>query len=800
MYKIFMIAKNNLKKQRGDMITFFLLTMIAAFLIFDSVSAFTGAKRVIKDRFHAIKGVDTLFAVDDSKESMECLEKALEKNGVLEYEKTPILFITGGHKKQKDEEFSSAQMMMESFERKNRFCDVTSGFSGLGKNDVIIPLYMKNDYALGEVLELKIGDDVYGMKVAGYHETPFFCSRMMINCFYFYVSDEMMASMSEHATGGLAAKAVKTQLYKANFQTEPGSAAMDLDKIEMDVTDEFNELIAPFKEADPMAMHGLSLTVNWSMFEWGDMMLPSIVLGVILVFAVIILVISLVISSFSINNFIRRNVKNTGILEASGYTVRELRGALTLQLMLVAMLGIIFGELLAILTIGKFGSILDTLIGISWNQPVNAAAALGTALFFLGVVFLTVRILSRRYQKITVLDALRGGINTHNFKKNFFPFEKTSLPVPLVLSLKDTFGGLGRNLAMTVIIAILTIVSLVGFGLVENFSKDPKGLISIMGFEMGTMGIDGEAGLAGEMRKLPGVKNVLVENSFEPKITFGGKTGKYPTFAVDDGKYAINKVMLEGRFPESENEILLTRPIAKEFGIVVGDVVTVKYADRQKDFIVTGINQRMESAGKTMAVLKSGAERIGFHEENDEYYVTAEEGVSYEALQKTFEEYAAKEGIELNYTKMDDLVDAVMATLTSAMSALCLLLSAITVLIVIFVESLVIRAKITREWRGMGISKALGMSSGQLVTQIMTSNMPAIITGCILGALLSGQAGKGLVEVGLSYMGIQQVHFHISVLWMLVVFLGIVFVAMMTSGLAGLKVKKIIPIEMITEE
>ena len=33
MYKLFFIAKNNMKKQKGDMITFFILTFIAAFLM-----------------------------------------------------------------------------------------------------------------------------------------------------------------------------------------------------------------------------------------------------------------------------------------------------------------------------------------------------------------------------------------------------------------------------------------------------------------------------------------------------------------------------------------------------------------------------------------------------------------------------------------------------------------------------------------------------------------------------------------------------------------------------------------------
>ena len=38
MYRFFFIAKNNIKKQKNDMITFFLMTMITAFLLFISLS------------------------------------------------------------------------------------------------------------------------------------------------------------------------------------------------------------------------------------------------------------------------------------------------------------------------------------------------------------------------------------------------------------------------------------------------------------------------------------------------------------------------------------------------------------------------------------------------------------------------------------------------------------------------------------------------------------------------------------------------------------------------------------------
>ena len=50
MYKLFFIAKNNMKKQKGDMITFLILSFIAAILIFDCASALLGMGHVLEDR------------------------------------------------------------------------------------------------------------------------------------------------------------------------------------------------------------------------------------------------------------------------------------------------------------------------------------------------------------------------------------------------------------------------------------------------------------------------------------------------------------------------------------------------------------------------------------------------------------------------------------------------------------------------------------------------------------------------------------------------------------------------------
>ena len=59
MYKLFFIARNNIKKQKGDMITFFILTLFAAFLIFDAASAILGTRNVLDDSFAAHNGAES---------------------------------------------------------------------------------------------------------------------------------------------------------------------------------------------------------------------------------------------------------------------------------------------------------------------------------------------------------------------------------------------------------------------------------------------------------------------------------------------------------------------------------------------------------------------------------------------------------------------------------------------------------------------------------------------------------------------------------------------------------------------
>ena len=180
--------------------------------------------------------------------------------------------------------------------------------------------------------------------------------------------------------------------------------------------------------------------------------------------------------------------------------------------------------------------------------------------------------------------------------------------------------------------------------------------------------------------------------------------------------------------------------------------------------------------------------------------VTAKDGVSYQEVKEAIDNYAKKEGLELQHSDYYREMQSTIATVILALNAICIAIIVITIIIVVFVESLVIRAKIAREWRGMGISKALGQTSGGLITQIMFSNLPAILAGAIVGGMVAPFIGSTLVKAMFSLFAIQKVSFGIPFYYVLITIAGIIAVAILTSGTAGLKVRKIKAVAMITEE
>ena len=78
MYRFFFIAKNNIKKQKSDMITFFILSALSALFIFISASFLADTGKVVDTNREKINSADIFALCGHSEPVIAKLEEIIK--------------------------------------------------------------------------------------------------------------------------------------------------------------------------------------------------------------------------------------------------------------------------------------------------------------------------------------------------------------------------------------------------------------------------------------------------------------------------------------------------------------------------------------------------------------------------------------------------------------------------------------------------------------------------------------------------------------------------------------------------
>lgn len=163
--------------------------------------------------------------------------------------------------------------------------------------------------------------------------------------------------------------------------------------------------------------------------------------GVVSAMAFFVLLIARVVIVSNIINYIQVNMKNLGVLKAAGYTSGQLVRSLLLQFLSLAVLAAMIGMGLSYLLFPAVNAMMIAQTGIPYDMRFLPLPIIISLAALAGAVALAVWLASRRIKKIEPIAALRSGIQTHNFKRDHIPLEKTKAPVNLALALKTTLSG-----------------------------------------------------------------------------------------------------------------------------------------------------------------------------------------------------------------------------------------------------------------------------------------------------------------------------------------------------------------------
>lgn len=785
MKALIFIAMQNIKKKKGDAVVFFFLIALAALLLYTSISVFMGMDKILDNAYDNAHTADLFYMSNVAEEQITEIMTSQEE--VTEYEASDCIYLLEvEYRKEGQEEDNQGQFFFGTIEDDRKIGKLVGAEDvDIKEDSLLLPYYMQAaaGYSVGDIVYFTFGEEEYQFQVAGFVEDPLFATPLNISVYGAYISNSRMKTLLEENSVVQAARYVQHKV-----RLKEGEDSFEFDK----------KLIPLFTQGIPELAQTSNLGVNWGTMKGGVAMMSRISMGIVLVFSMLLILVVLIIIRFSIRNYIEMNLKNVGILQAAGYTSQQLNLTVLIEMGIISGVATLAGILLGLAgnnVIGKFQGIM---LGLQWRQTFHPIAACVAVVVVLAVVLGVSFISGGIYRKITVLESLRGGIHTHNFKKNYFGFDKCGLPIPFTLAVKNLFHEKAKNISIFCIIVILAFTASVGFGLYENFAVGNDNLMKMVGAETGDILIAGEdmGTIGAEMESWQEVEKVLYYNNTTVQLESKENETAVTCDIWDAPELLEYEMIVRGRRPKYENEIVLTTSVAEQLKVNVGDTIYVTGQNERVDYIVCGIDQKINNMGLKAMMTQEAAVRLNGSSPVMYLYAYTREDISYEDIsEKVMENFP-----NVSTTESKAIIDNMMNGVTMAMIAICVIFVVITVFVVAMVEVLLVQSKIIRERKNLGLNKAFGFTTGQLIVQTMLMNLPVIIIGAVCGVMLSIYLMEPMVVLCLSFCGIEKCPITVNFVWMAVTVVGIIVVALVASFSSAFKIRRIEPVRMLATE
>lgn len=784
MYSLYFIARNNLKKKKSDVVVLTGLITLAALLLYISVFVLSNIGKVV-DKAYELTNAADWYSLNTETAAEDMDEIFAGRREVESFEETPVYFVPNSGFSINGVKMETEYMfLLAPMEEERNICRLYPAYEGeLSDDEIILPYYIKNTFGVrkGDAFGLMVEGQAYEFKIAGFQEDPLFANPMTVSAYKCYITGKRAEEMAAKEDVVLPYMEYKAKL----------ADGTDSNRFLVEISDEINEKI-------PEAAQSFQFSFIWDSMRYGDTMMASIGMGIVLVFATLLTGIALIITRFSIGNFCEMNLKNIGVLRASGYKESQLTGSFVMEMLLVSVTGCAIGLCISALTGGFLGELMSAVMGLSWNQGFDFKSAAVVLAVCIPMTLLVAWHSSRKCLKISILDALRQGIATHNFHKNYFPLEKSGQPLALNLGLKSIFYAKAKNLGILLIVMALGTVCCIGFGMYQDFAADTDNMLRLVGVETGDaayLGEDLEA-FGKEVETCSYVEKVLYESSGDIKLAYDGREESVTCDFWDHPELIENENVLAGRIPEFDNEIMLSVVICEQLGIEIGDVVYVKGSGKETDYILSGIDQKINNMGRKALMTTEGGERLNGSVSCSQLCVYGKEGILGEELVELLNsDYPGRAAI--NAAKM---AEETLWVVTLVIGLLCGVFVAVTVFVVCLVVSLLLKTKIIREKKNYGVYKALGFTTGQLLMQTVLSSLPVIAAGAVLGSLLSDFVSKPFIILCLKIIGIYQYQISVSGIFKIITVAIISVAGLLAAVLTGMRIRKIEPVKLLAEE
>ena len=773
MRKSFLIARSNIRKAKGQTVSIIVLILIAAFM-FNLWLMLSMDYKANFDRYHdKLRAEHVTLSVDgDTEEFQNFLSNTIEGDSrVAEFRLDNCMHMTGALPYNGSEMSGWFVFLDKQTALTRSIGRIEIVEDGGFTSGIYLPmLYKTGDVAVGKPVEISIGSQRQVYTVCG-----FFNSIMMgsHNC----VLTEIVLTKDKYAeleTGGYAPRATLCSVR---------------------LTDKAENLNyeAALKSTVSERYPNLTMASNcYSIVAQSRYISQMICSGIVAVMAFFVLLIALVVIVSNIANYIQVNMKNLGAFKAVGYTSGQLIFSLLLQFLSLAFLTALIGAGLSYCIFPALNDMMIEQTGIPYEiRFLLLPLALSLAVLC-GTVALAVWLSSRKMKKIDPVAALRSGIQTHNFKRNHIPLEKTKAPLNFALALKTMFSGMKHNITVCITMIVLSLVVVFSGLMIENVIMDMTPFLNLIVGEMAdsciNVQIEAEDAFLREMKADSRVEKVYLYSSLN--VSHVGGAELMATLCDDFSKVNNQDVVFQGRFPKYDNEIAIAAKYAKEKGFKIGDEIEITANGNRENYLICGFTQVSNNLGRDCLFTRAGYERLGALT-NTSYYINLTDETDGDAFHQEIEK-KYKDGVN-STINIDEVTRGLASVYITLMTMIVIAVFVLSAVIIVFVLYLLVRTMLNNKHRDYGIMKALGFTTSQLILQTALSFMPAVILSTGIGLAACSLIINPLTALFLRGIGIVKCTFTVPVGFIAVMGIGLIVFAFAAACLLSLKIRKITP-------
>lgn len=795
MNKLWMHAIANIRKTKSASTTLVIMFIIAALLLNAGLLVVINYGSFFNNLKDELKSSNVYFALPDKIYTNE-VKTYIDKNEHVKETQTNDGLVLNANILSKGEE-KSFPIMFSNMDEKREISKWKFVGEHLPAEDmsVYVPDIFKavNGYQLNDKIELKYTDEetkeikVITFTVKGYTEDIYFSSTDTG-----YISFYLPEDTYQKVKGILNKPEYLTHVVFANLDDVKNVSA-----IESGIREILNLSSASLMAADPSTM---LVVIDLELIYLSRCMMASMVSAMMVMFALIIVIVCLLVVRFRIVNSIEEDVMKIGSLKSIGYTSRQIILSVILQFSLIAGIGSLIGIALSYPALPAVSAVFEQQSGLKWEQGFDGGVS-GTAFLILLLIVIFIAFLAaHRISKLNPIHALRGETTVRKYKRNHLQLEKANSNLQLVLAFKNVLQSMKQNVMIIVILIAVTFCGVFGVIMYYNTTIDTKAFAEVPGMEIcnAIAVLNPEKNQTEAVKSIESMDNVWkVQYLDEMKVKVEGM--EVATYVMDDYNKKETKLVYEGRYPENKNEITLAGILAERLDKTIGDTVTVGFGENEEQFKVVGLSNGSQMGGLNTSILAKDYGRLNPNFKHQSLYIYLDEGRTDAAKFVAKLEGKFDKSMLLAAVNFDKEMAEGMASYQKIVAAMGLAMLVITLLVVTLVLYFVIRSSVIRKKRELGIQKAIGFTTYQLMSQLSISFMVPIIIGVVIGTLLGAFYTNPMMSVSMKSAGIMKAGFIVNLYWVVAFGAATIVFSYLLSMLITWRIRKISAYALVTE-